>query len=91
MGVFRGHKRGVWCVAFSPVDLVLATSSGDKTIKLWSLTDFSCLKVRVDLGCGARVGGVWADGDRMLATFSPTARFRWPWCALAVACASQDV
>ncbi|XP_070581106.1 transducin beta-like protein 3 isoform X2 [Ptychodera flava] len=43
-GVFRGHRRGIWCVQFSPVDQVLATSSGDGTIKLWALTDFSCIK-----------------------------------------------
>ena len=47
VGVCRGHKRGVWSAAFSPVDLVVATSSGDKTIKIWSLGDFSCLKVGV--------------------------------------------
>ena len=25
LGVFRGHKRGVWCVQFSPVDQVSFT------------------------------------------------------------------
>lgn len=45
LGVFRGHRRGVWTVCFSPVDQVLATSSADGTTKLWSLQDFSCLKV----------------------------------------------
>lgn len=45
LGVFRGHRRGVWAVCFSPVDQVLATSSADGTTKLWSLQDFSCLKV----------------------------------------------
>uniref|UniRef100_A0A672FCY6 U3 small nucleolar RNA-associated protein 13 C-terminal domain-containing protein n=1 Tax=Salarias fasciatus TaxID=181472 RepID=A0A672FCY6_SALFA len=44
LGVFRGHRRGVWAVCFSPVDQVLATSSADGTTKLWSLQDFSCLK-----------------------------------------------
>uniref|UniRef100_A0A8D3DJI2 Transducin beta like 3 n=1 Tax=Scophthalmus maximus TaxID=52904 RepID=A0A8D3DJI2_SCOMX len=44
LGVFRGHRRGVWAVCFSPVDQVLATSSADGTAKLWSLQDFSCLK-----------------------------------------------
>lgn len=29
----RGHKRGVWAVAFSPVDQVVATASGDKTLR----------------------------------------------------------
>jgi WD40 repeat protein len=45
LGVFRGHKRGVWAVCFSPVDQVLASSSADGTAKLWSLQDYSCLKV----------------------------------------------
>uniref|UniRef100_A0A8C5BLJ1 Transducin beta like 3 n=1 Tax=Gadus morhua TaxID=8049 RepID=A0A8C5BLJ1_GADMO len=44
LGVFRGHKRGVWAVCFSPVDQVLASSSADGTAKLWSLQDYSCLK-----------------------------------------------
>ncbi|KAL2101183.1 hypothetical protein ACEWY4_002944 [Coilia grayii] len=44
LGVFRGHRRGVWCVQFSPMDQVLASSSADGTIKLWGLHDFSCLK-----------------------------------------------
>jgi len=42
--VLHGHSRGVWCVEFSPVDQCMASSSSDKTIKLWSLTDFTCLK-----------------------------------------------
>ncbi|XP_062840755.1 transducin beta-like protein 3 [Trichomycterus rosablanca] len=44
VGVFRGHRRGIWCVQFSTVDQVLATASADGTIKLWGLHDFSCLK-----------------------------------------------
>uniref|UniRef100_A0A8C3AKT6 Transducin beta like 3 n=1 Tax=Cyclopterus lumpus TaxID=8103 RepID=A0A8C3AKT6_CYCLU len=44
LGVFRGHRRGVWAVCFSPVDQVLASSSADGVTKLWSLQDFSCLK-----------------------------------------------
>ena len=43
-GTCRGHKRGVWTVKFSPTDRLVATGSGDKTIKLWNLDDFSCIK-----------------------------------------------
>ena len=58
VGVLSGHKRGVWTAAFSPQDTSLniagtsgsgrgrgyiLTGSSDKTVKLWSLVDFSCL------------------------------------------------
>ncbi|KAF4288309.1 hypothetical protein KXX33_000102 [Aspergillus fumigatus] len=57
VGVLRGHKRGVWSVRFAPKDTpiisadaksstnrgLIATGSGDKTVKLWSLSDYSCL------------------------------------------------
>lgn len=57
VGILRGHKRGVWSVRFSPKDTptvttnagtstnrgLVVTGSGDKTVKLWSLSDFSCL------------------------------------------------
>jgi len=41
---FKGHKRGIWSVEFSPVDQCVLTASGDKTIKLWAIADGSCLK-----------------------------------------------
>ncbi|CAO1622308.1 unnamed protein product [Parajaminaea phylloscopi] len=44
LAVLKGHKRGVWSVAFSPVDPALLTTSGDRTAKLWSLKDFTCVK-----------------------------------------------
>lgn len=58
-GVLRGHRRGVWSVKFSPKDAppligddgptstsrgLVLTGSGDKTVKIWSLTDYSCLR-----------------------------------------------
>jgi U3 small nucleolar RNA-associated protein 13 len=57
-GVLRGHRRGVWSVKFAPKDTpsivgesgpaagkgLILTGSGDKTLKLWSLSDFSCLR-----------------------------------------------
>ncbi|RPD82176.1 WD40 repeat-like protein [Lentinus tigrinus ALCF2SS1-7] len=44
VGTCKGHKRGVWCVRFGKAERVLATGSGDKTVKLWSLDDFTCVK-----------------------------------------------
>ncbi|KAI9681647.1 MAG: U3 small nucleolar RNA-associated protein 13 [Trizodia sp. TS-e1964] len=58
-GILRGHRRGVWSVKFSPKDTpaisgdsgpsagnrgFVLTGSGDKSIKIWSLADYSCLK-----------------------------------------------
>lgn len=57
IGLLRGHKRGVWSVRFSPKDTpilntenrtstnrgLILTGSGDKTVKIWSLADYSCL------------------------------------------------
>ncbi|KAI9795356.1 MAG: U3 small nucleolar RNA-associated protein 13 [Piccolia ochrophora] len=58
-GVLRGHRRGVWSVRFSPPNTppittdtgstssgrgLILTGSGDKTVKIWSLSDYSCLR-----------------------------------------------
>lgn len=57
-GILRGHRRGVWSVQFSPPHMpavqsedgpvaskgLLLTGSGDKTIKLWSLADYTCIR-----------------------------------------------
>ena len=60
IGVLRGHKRGVWSVAFSPLDMpalttnesggassakgMVVTGSGDKTVRIWNLSDYSCVR-----------------------------------------------
>jgi U3 small nucleolar RNA-associated protein 13 len=60
VGILKGHRRGVWTVAFSNPGTNLnipgvsgagsggskgfvLTGSGDKTVKIWSLADYSCL------------------------------------------------
>ncbi|KAK1761026.1 WD40-repeat-containing domain protein [Echria macrotheca] len=57
-GILKGHKRGVWTVRFSPQNTpaiqgeqgsvsgkgVILTGSGDKTIKLWNLSDYTCIR-----------------------------------------------
>ena len=35
---------GIWSMAFSPAERVLASSSGDALVKLWNLKDFSCVR-----------------------------------------------
>jgi len=41
--VLKGHKRGVWDVAFSPTERVLASVSSDKKVKLWNIDDGICI------------------------------------------------
>lgn len=57
-GILKGHRRGVWSVKFAPPNLPLIqgeqgqvsgkgavlTASVDKTIKLWNLADYTCLR-----------------------------------------------
>jgi U3 small nucleolar RNA-associated protein 13 len=44
-GVCKGHRRGVWSVKFSRNDKIVASGAADKSVRLWSLDDFTCLKV----------------------------------------------
>lgn len=58
-GILRGHKRGVWSVRFSPAGTpalalpdggssgsrgLLVSGSGDRTVKVWSLSTYTCLQ-----------------------------------------------
>ncbi|KAF2405320.1 WD40 repeat-like protein [Trichodelitschia bisporula] len=57
VGVLRGHKRGVWSASFAPTGITIslpgtearaqrgfvATAGADRMVKLWALSDFSCL------------------------------------------------
>lgn len=45
LGTCKGHRRGVWTVKFSKTDRVVASGAADRTVKLWSLDDYTCLKV----------------------------------------------
>ncbi|KAL9617430.1 MAG: hypothetical protein Q9160_007787 [Pyrenula sp. 1 TL-2023] len=57
-GILRGHKRGVWSIRFAPKDTpplsisgegtsssrgLLLSGSGDRTVKIWSLSTYQCL------------------------------------------------
>lgn len=45
VGTCKGHRRGVWTVKFSRTDRIVASGAADRTVKLWSLDDYTCLKV----------------------------------------------
>jgi WD40 repeat protein len=43
----KGHRDGIYCVAFSPDGKLLATGGGDRAVKLWNAADGSPVR---DLG-----------------------------------------
>ena len=58
VNILRGHKRGVWSIRFSPAHIptipladggtsssrgLLVSGSGDRTVKVWSLSTYTCL------------------------------------------------
>jgi U3 small nucleolar RNA-associated protein 13 len=46
-GILKGHRRGVFSAKFCGTERTLVSGSGDGTVKLWSLSDFTCLKVNL--------------------------------------------
>jgi len=72
-GLLQGHRRGVWDVVFSPVEKnMLASASADKTLRIWSVAEMTCLSVleghttsvlRVQfLGSGQRLASTASNG-----------------------------
>ncbi|KAF7975204.1 hypothetical protein HWV62_10276 [Athelia sp. TMB] len=72
LGTCRGHKRGVWSVRFGRAERVLATGSGDRSVRLWSVDDFACVRtfeghtgavLRVEfLNAGMQLASAAGDG-----------------------------
>lgn len=40
---FKGHKRGIWDISFSPYEKIIASASGDKLVKIWNIEDGTLL------------------------------------------------
>uniref|UniRef100_A0A1I8AMT8 WD_REPEATS_REGION domain-containing protein n=1 Tax=Steinernema glaseri TaxID=37863 RepID=A0A1I8AMT8_9BILA len=43
-GSLHGHRRGVWSAKFSPNSQNIVTGSGDCTIKIFSISDLTCIQ-----------------------------------------------
>ena len=56
--VLAGHRRAVWSVCFSPSEpRLLASASSDRTIRLWSVRDGSCVRMLQSTGGRSREAG----------------------------------
>ncbi|KAF8443603.1 WD40-repeat-containing domain protein [Terfezia claveryi] len=79
LGVLRGHRRGVWSVRFAPLSVnasilggekggrVVVTGSADKTIRLWTLADYSCLKT-FEGHANSVLKTIWIHGGQRVAS-----------------------
>ncbi|KAF8422886.1 WD40-repeat-containing domain protein [Tirmania nivea] len=79
LGVLRGHRRGVWSVRFAPSSMnasilggekggrVVVTGSADKTIRLWTLADYSCLKT-LEGHSNSVLKTIWIHGGQRVAS-----------------------
>lgn len=79
LGVLRGHRRGVWTVRFAPPSVnasilggekggrVVVTGSADKTIRLWALSDYSCLKT-FEGHANSVLKTIWIHGGQRVAS-----------------------
>ncbi|KAK4535693.1 hypothetical protein CDCA_CDCA05G1718 [Cyanidium caldarium] len=56
--ILTGHRRAVWSVCFSPSEpRLLASASSDRTIRLWSVHDGSCVRMLQSAGGRSREAG----------------------------------
>ncbi|GMH67829.1 hypothetical protein TrRE_jg8821, partial [Triparma retinervis] len=66
----KGHKRGVTDVAFSDSDRVVATASGDRTVKVWELRTGRCARTLMGHGQGVTKVGWMQGGTRIVSADS---------------------
>ncbi|GMI43720.1 hypothetical protein TrCOL_g13531 [Triparma columacea] len=66
----KGHKRGVTDVAFSESDRVVATASGDRTVKVWELRTGRCARTLQGHGQGVTKVGWMQGGTRIVSADS---------------------
>jgi WD40 repeat protein len=74
---FAAHQSWIRTIAFSPDGRLLATGSGDKTIKLWSVETGECVRVFPEHASWVRAIAISPDG-KMLAS-AANDRLVWLW------------
>ncbi|KAF3937639.1 Beta-TrCP [Dactylella cylindrospora] len=79
IGICKGHRRGVWSVRFGPSHVTASTiggegagrlllsASGDKTVRLWNLADYSCIKT-FEGHAGIVLKAMWINNGLQIAS-----------------------
>ncbi|PLZ33455.1 hypothetical protein CBP28_03640, partial [Fischerella thermalis WC559] len=65
----EGHRSWAWAVAFSSDGELLASTSTDRTLRLWSVRTGECLRV-LQVETGWLLSVAFSPDNRMLATSS---------------------
>jgi WD40 repeat protein len=67
--ILTGHTHGVMACAWAPDGSALVTTSEDKTVRVWSAGDWSCLRTLTAHGAEV-VACAWAPDGSAFATAS---------------------
>jgi U3 small nucleolar RNA-associated protein 13 len=68
-GPLSGHRRAVWSVAVSQFERVAASASGDCTVRVWSLSDLTCLRT-LEGHAGPVLRVAWLNAGTQIASSS---------------------
>jgi WD40 repeat protein len=66
LATFRGHRGELWSVKFAPNGKLLASGSGDKTVRLWDVSNGQSVAVFQAHGRGVSAVAFSPDGKRLV-------------------------